>query len=39
MKRKLRKLGEMSDHDALMISIQWKREEGLSGNDIDHCAV
>lgn len=39
MKRKLKKLGEMSDHDALMISIQRKREEGLSGNDIDHCAV
>lgn len=39
MKRKLRKLGEISDQDALMISIQSKREEGLSGNDIDHCAA
>lgn len=27
MKRKLRKLGEVSDPDALMISIQWEREE------------
>lgn len=39
MKRKLRKLEEMSDHDALIISTQSKREEVLSGNDTDHCAV